>query len=160
MKVIRNLEISAAEFFGVVLEELAAEIKSLSGQECTTADFQQGYTYTHKPEDPALKVVFQIVEYQEDKFYKAVRSSPEGDLTIIYDVVPNSKGITVTFTYENSTPAGQPKKGFMGAFSQTIYLSRMTDKLYDIQRTVINQKEGFTEKKFNNPLMPNIRKSK
>lgn len=159
MKVIRNLEISAGEFFGVVLEELAAEIKSMSGKECTAAELQQGYTYIHNPEDVKLRVVFEIVEYQEDRLYKAVRSSAEGDLTVIYDVVPCDTGITVTFTYENTTPAGQQKKGIFGAFSQIIFLSRMTDKLFDIQRTVINRKEGFTERKSGTPLFPNIRKS-
>lgn len=159
MKVIRNLEISASEFFGVVLEELAAEIKSMSGKECTAAELQQGYTYIHNPEDVKLRVVFEIVEYQEDRLYKAVRSSAEGDLTVIYDVVPCDTGITVTFTYENTTPAGQQKKGIFGAFSQIIFLSRMTDKLFDIQRTIINRKEGFTERKSGTPLFPNIRKS-
>ena len=159
MKVIRDLEISASEFFGVVLEELAAEVASLSGKDCTSADLHEGYTYIHNPDDVSTKVVFEIVEYQEEKLYKAVRSSAEGDLTIIYDVVPNDKGITVTFTYENTTPAGQQKKGIFGAFSQIIFLSRMTDKLFDIQRTVINRREGFTERKSTNPLFPNIRKS-
>jgi len=159
MKVIRDLEISASEFFGVVLEELAAEIKSLSGNDCAPADLQQGYTYTHNPDDVATKVVFEIAEYQEDRLYKAVRSSAEGDLTVIYDVVPNEKGITVSFTYENTTPAGQPKKGVFGAFSQMIFLSRMTDKLFDIQRTVVNRREGFTEWKSGTPLFPNIRRS-
>lgn len=159
MKVIRNLEISASEFFSVVLEELAAEVKSLSGNDCAPADLQQGFTYIHNPDDVATRVVFEIAEYQEDKLYKAVRSSAEGDLTVIYDVIPNDTGITVTFTYENTTPAGQQKKGIFGAFSQIIFLSRMTDKLFDIQRTIINRKEGFTERKSNFPLFPDIRKS-
>ena len=159
MNVIRDLEISASEFFSVVLEELAAEIKSLSGNECTAADLHEGYTYIHNPADPVTKVVFEIVEYQEDKLYKAVRTAAEGSLTIIYDVTPNEKGITVSFTYENTTPAGRPKKGLFGAFSQIIFLSRMTDKLFDIQRTIINRREGFTEWKSGTPLFPNIRKS-
>lgn len=160
MKVIRNLEISASEFFGVVLDELAAEIRSLSGTECTAADLHEGYTYIHNPDDVSTKVVFEIVEYQEEKLYKAVRTAAEGDLTIIYEVVPCDNGITVSFTYENTTPAGKAKKGLFGAFSQIIFLSRMTDKLYDIQRTIINRKEGFTEWKSGSPLFPNIRKSK
>ena len=159
MKVIRNLEITAGEFFSVVLEELAAEIKSMSGTDCATADLREGFVYVHKPDDAAMKVVFEIVEYQEEKLYKAVRSAAEGDLSITYEVVPNEKGITVTFTYENTTPAGKAKKGIFGAFSQIVFLSRMTDRLFDIQRTVINRKEGFTEWKSGSPLFPNIRKS-
>ena len=159
MKVIRNLEISAGEFFGVVLEELAKEIRSLSGTECAAADLYQGYTYVHNPDDVATKVVFEIVEYQEEKLYKAVRSSAEGEQIITYEVTPQEKGISVTFDYVNTTPAGQKKKGIFGAFSEIIFLSRMTDKLFDIQRTVINRREGFTEWKSGSPLFPNIRKS-
>ena len=159
MKVIRDLEISAGEFFGVVLEELAAEVKGLSGKDCATTDLHQGFTYIHNPDSAATRVVFEIAEYQEEKLYKAVRSSAEGDLTVLYEVVPKDQGITVTFTYENTTPAGQQKKGIFGAFSQLIFLSRMTDRLFDIQRTVINRKEGFTERKSGSPLFPNIRKS-
>lgn len=160
MKVIRNLEISAGEFFSVVLEELAAEVKSMSGKDCPVADLCTGYTYIHNPDDAATKVVFEIVEYQEDKLYKAVRTAANGDLSITYDVTPCENGISVAFTYENTTPAGRPKKGIFGAFSQIIFLSRMTDKLFDIQRTVVNRKEGFTEWKSGTPLFPNIRRAK
>lgn len=159
MKVIRNLEISAGEFFSVVLEELAAEVKSMSGKDCAIADLCTGYTYIHNPDDAATKVVFEIVEYQEEKLYKAVRSAASGDLSITYDVTPCENGISVAFTYENTTPAGRPRKGIFGIFSQVIFLSRMTDKLFDIQRTVVNRKEGFTEWKSGTPLFPNIRKS-
>ena len=58
-----------------------------------------------------------------------------------------------------SKPAGQKKKCIFGAFSEILFLSRMTDRLYDIQRTVVNRTEGFTEWKSGSPLFPNIRKS-
>lgn len=160
MKVIRNLEISASEFFSVVLEELVKEIKSVGKAEVRPSDIHEGFQYTAHAEDPALKVTFEVVAYQEDKHYKSVCTSANGAITVIYDVVPNEKGISVAFTYENSTPAGKSKKGLFGAFSEIMFLSRMTDRLYGIQRTVINRNEGFTEYKSNFPLFPDIRKSK
>lgn len=159
MTVIRNLEISASEFFGVVLEELVKEIKSVDQADVRTTDICEGFRYTAHAEDPALKVNFEVVAYQEDKHYKSVCTSAAGTITVVYDVVPNEKGINVTFSYENTTPAARKKKGILGAFSEIIFLSRMTDRLYDIQRTVINRKEGFTEWKSGSPLFPNIRKS-
>jgi hypothetical protein len=159
MKVTRNLEISSREFFETVFLNLAQEIRTTDKTEVNIGDFRTGYRYVHNPENPALRVSFEIVEYQEEKLYKAVRTAAEGDLTMIYEVVPNDNGITVSFTYENTTPAGKSKKGLFGAFSQIIFLSRMTDKLYDIQRTIINRREGFTEWKSGSPLFPNIRKS-
>lgn len=160
MKVIRNLEISASEFFGVVLEELVKEIKSVDKGDVRTDDICEGFQYTAHAEDPALKVSFEVVVFEEDKRYKSVCSSANGTITVSYDVVPNEKGITVTFVYENTTPAGKSKKGLFGAFSEIMFLSRMTDRLYGIQRTVINRNEGFTEYKSNSPLFPDIRKSK
>lgn len=160
MKVIRNLEISASEFFGVVLEELVKEIKSVDRTDVRPTDIREGFQYTAHAEDPALKVSFEVVVFEEDKRYKSVCTTANGTVTVSYDVVPAEKGITVTFIYENTTPAGGKKKGLFGAFSEIMFLSRMTDRLYGIQRTVINQKEGFVERKSNSPLFPDIRKSK
>ena len=160
MKVIRNLEISASEFFGVVLEELVKEIKSVDKADVRVSDICEGFRYTAHAEDPALKVCFEVVAYQEDKHYKSVCSSAAGTITVSYDAVPTEKGISVTFDYENTTPSGQKKKGIFGAFSEIIFLSRMTDRLYDIQRTVINRRDGFTEWKSPSPLFPSIRRAK
>jgi len=159
MKVIRNLEISASEFFGVVLEELVKEIKSVDQTDLRPTDIYEGFQHIIHAEDPALRISFEVVVYEEEKHYKSVCTSASGTVTVIYDVVPAEKGITVTFTYENTTPAAKKKKGIAGAFSEILFLSRMTDRLYDIQRTVINRKEGFTEWKSGSPLFPNIRKS-
>lgn len=157
MKVIRDLEITASEFFGVVFAELAAEVKANGGDAVAPEAMTTGFTQVYRPEDPALKVTFEIVEYQEDKLYKAARTSAAGTSTMVYEVSPKEGGITVAFTFDNGEPQ---KKGFLAKFSEAVYLSRMADKLYNIQRTVINEKEGFIEKRSNNPFFPDIRKSK
>ncbi len=157
MKVIRDLEISAPEFFGVVFAELTAEIRKASGDPGASPALVTGFTQVYRPEDPALKVVFEIVEYREDTFYKAAQTSAGGVTAISYEVAPREGGITVTYTYEADPPQ---KKGPFSWFSELLFLGRMTDKLYDIQRTVINEKEGFTERKSASPLLPSIRRSK
>lgn len=157
MKVIRDLEITAEEFFGVVFAELQEELRRAGHESADASELRTGFTHVLNGEDPALKTTFQIVEYREYRFYNAVRASASGTAAITYDVTPKEKGITVTFTYDDGQPR---KKGLFSAFSDTIYLSRMTDKLYAIQRTVVNEKEGFTEKRSNSPFMPDIRKSK
>ncbi len=156
MKVIRDLQITASEFFGVVFAELAAEIRA-QGMTLEPEALVKGFTQVSHPEDPALKVTFEIVEYQEDRLYIAAQTSASGRTTISYEVTPKADGITVVFNWDNGQPEG---KGFMAKFSQLMFLRNMTEKLYDIQRTVINEKEGFTERKSNNPLFPSIRRSK
>lgn len=159
MKVTRNLEISGRDFFETVFQNLAQEIRSYSGSEADIADFKTGYRYIHHPEDPALKISFEIVEYQEDALYKAVRTDASGTIAITYELAPTETGITVGFTYENSAYSAK-KRGIFSAFSDALFLGRMTDTLYGIQRDVINKREGFVERKSSSPFMPDIRKSK
>lgn len=157
MKVTRNLQITASEFFGVVFKELAEEIENATKEKVDPAAFHSGYTCTYSGKDPATKLTFKIVEYREDTFYKAVRTSASVTATITYDVVPAEAGIAVTFEYSDGSPK---KKGIFGMFFEALYLGRMTDKLYAIQRSVINEKEGFTQRNSNSPFVPEIRKSK
>ena len=153
MKVIRNLEISGREFFETMFLNLAEEIRATDKAEVDCAEFKTGYTYIHQPENPALRVSFEIVEYQEDKLYKAVRVSPNGTTTVCYEVVPTETGITVTFTQENSADRNK-KKGFFDGFLEILALSRMTDSLYAIQKDAITRRDGYVERKTPNPLRP------
>lgn len=159
MKVTRELQITGREFFEVVFQNLAGDIRSSDKTEIEIGQFRTGFTYTYHPEDPALRISFEIVEYQEEKLYKAVRTSPTGSISIIYDVTPTENGIRVDYTYEDTALANK-KRGFFSGLSDAVYLSHMTDALYSIQRTVINQREGFEEIRANSPFLPNIRKSK
>ena len=102
MKVTRNLEISGSEFFETMFLNLAEEIRATDKAEVDPADFRTGYTYTHHPENPALKVSFEIVEYREEELYKAVRTSANATTTVCYAVKPTETGITVDFIYENA----------------------------------------------------------
>lgn len=153
MKVTRNLEISGREFFETMFLNLAEEVRSTDKADVNVSDFRTGYTYIHNPENPALKVSFEIVEYQEDRFYKAVRISANGTTTVCYEVTPHENGITVDFTYENSADQ-KKKKGFFSSFGEIYMLSRMTDALYAIQKDAITRRDGFVERRTHNPLWP------
>lgn len=158
MKVTRNLEISGREFFETMFLNLAEEIRTTVKAEASVEDFRTGYTYTYHPENPALKVIFEIVEYQEDRLYKAVRTSANGTTTVCYAVTPIDTGISVEFTYENSADQ-KKKKSFFDGFTEIIMLSRLTDSLYAIQKDAITRRDGFVERKTSNPLRPVTRKN-
>ena len=157
MKVTRNLEISGHEFFETMFLNLVDEIRATDKAEVDIAEFRTGYAYTHHPENPALKVSFEIVEYQEDRLYKAVRTSANATTTVCYEVSPTETGISVDFTYENSADQ-KKKKGFFDGFTEIIMLSRMTDTLYGIQKDAITRRDGYVERKTHNPLRPVTRK--
>lgn len=157
MKVTRNLEISGSEFFETMFLNLAEEIRATDKAEVDPADFRTGYTYTHHPENPALKVSFEIVEYREEELYKAVRTSANATTTVCYEVKPTETGITVDFIYENSADQ-KKKKGFFSGFGEIYMLARMTDALYAIQKDAITRRDGYVERRTSNPLRPVTRK--
>lgn len=161
MKVIRNLEITAEEFFNAVFDELIEEIEKTDKTKFERTDFKTGFQFVHCAEDVYSRVDFEIVEYQEGSFYKCKRTSINGTATLSYEVTPIENGITVTFNQDivQRKESKKPIK-LVAMIGEVNALGRMTDKLYSFQRRVINEKEGFVERKSNNPLFPDIRKQK
>lgn len=161
MKVTRNLQITASEFFGVVFDEVVQEIEHLDKTKISKDSLKSGFHYVYHGKTAYDKVEFKIVEYQEEQFYKCVRSSIQGTTTFTYEVVPNDKGITVTFSQETEEdkPAAK-KKGFLALFGEGYLLGRMTDKLYGYQNKVMDEKEGYVTKNYGSPLLPTVRRKK
>jgi len=161
MKVIRNLEITAEEFFNAVFDELIEQIEKTDKKKFERSDFKKGFQYVHCAEDAYKRADFEIVDYQEGNFYKCTRKTINGISSLSYEVTPTETGICVAFTQENTLRKEDKKKNKIFALiSEVNSLGRMTDKLYDLQRRVINEKEGFVERKSNNPLFPDIRTKK
>lgn len=161
MKVIRNLQITPTEFFNTVFDELIEEIEKTDKRTFSRSDFKKGFKYVHCAEDMYARVDFEIVDYQEESFYKCLRTSVNGTSTLSYEVVSNETGITVTFEQDikNREEGKKPPKLF-ALFSEANALGRMTDKLYAIQNRVLNAKEGFVEQKSNSPFIPDIKRMK
>lgn len=161
MKVTRNLQITAKEFFDAIFEELVQEIEKLDHQKISKESLKTGFHYHHKGKDAYSNIDFEIVEYEEEKIYNSVRTSFNGTTSIRYEVSSIENGITVTFTHESNEHRSQKKQPkIISMFTEAYELGRMTDKLYSYQKKVINEKEGFEEKDFGSPLLPNIRKKK
>ena len=161
MKVIRNLQITAEEFFDAVFDEIIEEIEKLDKTKISKNSLKTGFHYLYKGNSAYDKVEFKIVEYQEEQFYKCVRSSIRGTTTLTYEVASNENGITVTFCHDTDIPGAQPKKkGLASLFSEGYMLGRMTDKLYGYENKIRDKKEGYIAKEYSNPLIPTIRRKK
>ena len=161
MKVTRNLQITATEFFDAVFDEIIQEIERLEKTKISKNSLKSGFHYVYTGKTAYDKVEFKIVEYQEEHFYKCVRSSIQGTTTLIYEVVSNEDGITVTFSQESDI-AGTPtkKKSLVSFFTEGYMLGRMTDKLYNYQNKIRDEKEGYIVKDYGSPLLPTIRRKK
>lgn len=154
MKVIRDLEISASEFFNALLDNVIDDIVTNTGKEVAKENLKKGFKFVYRGENIGQHITFEIVDYQQDKVYKAKRKSINGTVSVYYVAKPNDKG-GITVTFEQTFPEESKKQGtLMKGFSETIYLGRMTDSLYDIQKKVLLSKEGRKEQK--NFLMPSF----
>lgn len=154
MKVIRDLEISASEFFNGLLDKVIDDINTNTDKEVKKEDLKKGFKLVCRGENIAQRMTFEIIDYQQDKVYKAKRKAVNGTVSVHYIVKPNDKG-GINVTFEQIFPEENKKQGaLMKGFSETIYLGRMTDSLYDIQKTVLLSKEERKEQK--NFLMPSF----
>ena len=163
MKVTRVLEITASEFFNAVFDEIIAEIKKVDNKDISRDAFKKGFKYTHKSEDVYARMDFEVIDYKKNEYYKSKKESIRAVTTVTYEVKPCERGISVTFTQEQTVKGTTPKpkkETFFSKIGDTVNLGRMTDKLYGFQRAVINEKEGMIEKQTGNLFIPNTRKSK
>lgn len=161
MKVTRNLQITAKEFFDAVFDEVVQDIERLDKTKVSKDSLKTGFHYVYTGTTAYDKIEFKIVEYQEEHFYKYVRSSIQGTTTFTYEVISMDEGITVTFSQDSDT-AGTPtkKRGLISLFTEGYMLGRMTDKLYGYQNKIKDKKEGYVVTDYGNPLLPTIRRKK
>lgn len=157
MKVIRNLEINANEFFDELFSEILKDMKENTDKNIQVSDFKKGFKYVSKNQENIQRTTYEILDYEENRYYKAKRSSINGTVTVSYQIESNDSGIKVTFEQESSQIQSN-KKGLFSSFSNTLYLGRMTDHLYNIQKNVINRKEGIESTKTFSLFQPKKKK--
>ncbi len=157
MKVIRNLEISAKDFFDELFSEVIKDMKENTDKNIQVSDFKKGFKYVFRSQEGVQRTTYEILDYEECRYFKAKRSSINATVIVSYQIVPSDSGIKVTFEQESSQIQTN-KKGLFNSFSNTLYLGRMTDHLYNIQKNVINRREGIENSTTFNLFQPKKRK--
>lgn len=147
MKVNRDLEITAQEFFDGLFQQVIDDIEKESSKVISKNEIKKGFKYIYRGNDKdVMRVTYEVLDYQNNTYYKAKRSSVNGTVTVSYKVKPTEKGINVEFE-QNFPMSNQTQKGLFKNFSDAVYLGRMTDHLYNIQKKIIFEKEGMKEVK-------------
>lgn len=158
MKVNRNLEITAEEFFDVLFQQVIDDVHKKTSKELKKSDFKKGFKFIDRGDEKTPRSSFEVIDYQPYTYYKAKRSSINGTTTVTYRVKPVDKGINVEF--EQISTELTSGKGLFGTFSETVYLGRMTDHLYNIQKKILFEKEGMEEVNPFRPKMPKFLQKK
>ena len=145
MKLIRTLEITSDDFFDQLERELI-EIAAKSNKHIGIKDIKKGLKYTSHDDNKYSRIEVTLLEYERGRVYKSRIKSLDDTITLTYRIEPDPKGIKVTFEQRVQSFENKKQNRLMRGWSEAIYLSRMSDTLYDIQKHVYNYKNGIPEK--------------
>lgn len=145
MKIIRTLEITNEDFFNYLEHDLI-DIIAKTGKTITAKDIKKGLKYTTHGEDHFAKVEVTLMEYERGVIYKSRMKSMEDTITLSYTIEEDPKGIKVTFEQKIQSFETKKMNRLMKGWSEAIYLGRMSDALYEIQKKAIQLRDGIVEK--------------
>lgn len=145
MKLIRTLEITSDEFFDHLECELI-EMANKAGKKIKLTDIKKGLKYNIRNESKYTNCEITLMEYERDYIYKSRIKSLEDTITLSYRIEKDPKGIKVTFDQNIASFENKKQNRLMKGWSEAVYLGRMSDTLYDIQKKCIQKREGIVEK--------------
>lgn len=144
MKIIRTLKLTSDEFY----DYLENELLEIANQNCT-----RGTAYTPEDINPGFKVTrgikeahqgvdLTITEYIRGCHYKAAITSLSGTTHLSYSTRQTDTGLETTFEQEMPNSVQKKKSRLFRGFSDAIYLSRMSNSLYDMQNKIIKDRKN------------------
>jgi hypothetical protein len=143
MKLTRVLKITEKEFYDFLEKDLLSNIYQCTNNKLSVKDIKKGLRYTKNAEDTLTRVEISILDYKRDEFYKSQVKSFADTIIISFETEVVDEGLKIIFNqYIESFEVGKHNK-LMKLFSEAVYYGRMTDKLYDIQKNIIKNREGI-----------------
>jgi hypothetical protein len=150
MKIIRTLQITSDEFYDYLERNLLALAnKNRNGKPVyTSADIMSGFHFSYGAEEAPYKTELTVVEYRRNHHYKATTVSISEKLEISYDTKAVDKGLEVVYEQNIPQQSANTKKSnkLLRGFSEALFLSRMSNSLYDIQTEVMRNRKSSPSK--------------
>lgn len=140
MKIIRTLEITSDEFYNYLEQELLAIAnKDRTGKVAyTPADIRPGFKATRKTSKEELSAIDLIItEYVRGSCYKAKTKSIAETIEMAYLTKTVNDKLEVTFEQKMLHYEQKKMNRLLRGFSDALYLSRMSNALYDMQSAII-----------------------
>lgn len=141
MKINRTLHITNEEFFNTLLDNVIKDINKSTNKKIKMSDLKKGFKFTSSSSsNRLLDTSFEITSFERNSFYAAKQTSVNGTRFVSYKITPDQDGINVEF--EQILPFSE-KKHFrlFQCFSEAIFLGRMSDHLFEIQKQVLKKQE-------------------
>lgn len=152
MKLTRILKVSEKEFYDYLENDLLHNIYQCTDKKLSVKDIKKGLNYTKHENDALVRIDVSILDYKRGEFFKSKIKSMADTITISYETEVVSEGLKVVFNQYLESFENSKQNKFMRLFSEAVYFGRMSDTLYDLQKKIINQREGIVEPSIPEPI--------
>lgn len=138
MKITRTLKITADAFYDYLEEQISKDVMNNTSLHSPSVKIEKGLKYTINKHDIHTRKEFKVLEYIRGKAYKAQIKTISDTVTITYETEEVEEGLRVTLHQVIKSFEEKKQLRIMKAFSELIYLGRMSDTLYDIQKQILS----------------------
>ena len=145
MKITRTLQITEAEFYNYLENDVINSVENCTKRIIKTKDIKKGLHYTKHGDDIYSRVDITILNYERGKLYTSKIKSMSDTITLSYETSMIEKGLQIIFHQHIASFENKKQAKLMRMFSEGVYYGRMSDTLYDIQKKIINIREGIEE---------------
>ena len=145
MKLTRILKITEKEFYDFLETDLLSNIRQCTGKELSVKDIKKGLKYSKHEEDALTRIDVSILDYERGSTYKSITKSLADTITISFETEVVNDGLKIIFNQNLENFESKKQNKLLRLFSEAVYLGRMTDTLYDIQKKIIDNRSESVE---------------
>ena len=145
MRLTRILKITEKEFYDFLETSLLSNIRQCTGRELSIKDIKKGFKYSKHEEDVLTRIDVSILDYERGFIYQSITKSLADTITISFETEVVKDGLKIIFNQSLENFESKKQNKFLRMFSEAVYLGRMTDTLYDIEKKIMNNRSESVE---------------
>lgn len=141
MKLIRTLKIDSDDFYNFLEKQLIEEYKESTGKTITADNIVKGLRFKKVGDKQFGSADVLVTNYKRGTNYAVTIRSASDTIQISYTTSKDPKGLTIEFEQIIQSFENKKQNRFFRMFSEGVYLGRMSDTLYDIQKAIDKNNE-------------------
>lgn len=140
MKIIRTIKVTETQFYDYLEKNLLEDIQNSRKKQISISDIKKGLKYTKEDKDSKLITEISIQHYVRGECYRFKVTYMSDSTTIEYRTSPTDEGLQLTMTQHIQSFEEKTHNKISQALHEAIYLSRMSNAIYDIEKSILNIK--------------------
>lgn len=136
MKLTRTLNITQDEFYDCLETDIIHDLYEYQDTEISAADIRKGLKYQKKDKATQADVTLTILNYVRGSIYQASIKTLYDTVIVHYETEMTEDGLKIIFQQHIKSYDTQKHHKLTKWFSDGIYLGRMSDTLFTIQKKI------------------------